>query len=167
MRSNSKVLAPLIHATTLDELFHIGDHTWPPLMMGKILERFKNTQVARKFPAMKFIKQLLLQADQLGYDQLITASTRGVVQQSQAMNIQELKSGIRTSCLCMQVLYFRIRRSFLPLQYLPQPARFKNKCRQSCSTINTEPKQIGIELQLKHSQGVFHTLKLDTNIDTL
>ena len=31
MRSNSEVLALLAHATTLDELVHIRDHTWPLL----------------------------------------------------------------------------------------------------------------------------------------
>ena len=60
----------------------------------------------------------------------------------------------------MQVLHLSISRSLLPLQYLPQPARFKNKYRQLCTTINTEPKQIGIKLWLKHSQGVCHTLQL-------
>ena len=46
MRSNSEVLALLTHATTLDELFHIGDYTWPPHTMSKSLEHFMNAQVA-------------------------------------------------------------------------------------------------------------------------
>ena len=56
MRSSSEVLALLTHATTLDEPFHIRDHTWPPHMMSKSLEHFINAQVAHKVTAMKLSK---------------------------------------------------------------------------------------------------------------
>ena len=56
MRSISKVLAPLIHATTLDELFHISDYTYPLHIISKSLECLKNAQVACKVTAMKLSK---------------------------------------------------------------------------------------------------------------
>ena len=56
MRSSSEFLAQLTHATTLDEPFHIRDHTWPPYMMSKILEHFMNTQAAQKVTEMKLSK---------------------------------------------------------------------------------------------------------------
>ena len=46
----------------------------------------------------------------------------------------------------MQALNLSINKNLLPLQYLPQLARFKNKYRQLYTTIHTEPKQIGINL---------------------
>ena len=40
MRSNSEVLAPLKHTTTLDGPFHIRDHEWLPHAMIKELRAF-------------------------------------------------------------------------------------------------------------------------------
>ena len=56
MRSSSEITAPLIHATTLNELFCISYHAWPPHTMIKRIEHFINAQVAHKVTAMKFSK---------------------------------------------------------------------------------------------------------------
>ena len=79
MRSSSEVLGLLIHATTLDEPFHMGDYMWPPHIMNKSLEYFTNAQVGCKVIAMKLNKQQLLQPACLGYDQIVTVSTRVAV----------------------------------------------------------------------------------------
>ena len=56
MRISSEVLVPLTHATTLEELFYIRDHTWPPHTMSKRLEHSMNAQVAHKVTEMKLSK---------------------------------------------------------------------------------------------------------------
>ena len=56
IKSSSEVIAPLTHATTLDEPFHIRDQTWLPHMMSKSLERFMDAHVAKKVTEMKFSK---------------------------------------------------------------------------------------------------------------
>ena len=56
MRTSSEVLALLIHATILDELFYIGDHKWLQHIINMRLEHFKNAYMAHKVTAMKLGK---------------------------------------------------------------------------------------------------------------
>ena len=56
MRSNSEVLAPLKHTTTLDGPFHIRDHEWLPHAMKKSLQCFTNAQMAQQVTEMKLSK---------------------------------------------------------------------------------------------------------------
>ena len=56
MRSNSEVLAQLIHATSLDKLFLIRVYTWPLYTMSKNLEHFMSTQVAYKVTEINLSK---------------------------------------------------------------------------------------------------------------
>ena len=56
IRISCKVLPLLTHAITLNELFHIGDHIWPPQTMIKSLECLTSAQVTRKVTAIKLSK---------------------------------------------------------------------------------------------------------------
>ena len=56
MRSSSEVLAPLAHATTFDEPFHIGDYTSLLHMMNNSSKGLTKAQVARKVTAIKLSK---------------------------------------------------------------------------------------------------------------
>ena len=75
MRSTSEILAPLTHAITLDEWFHIGDYMWPPHTISKSLEHLMSAKIAQRVTSMKLSKQQLLQPACLGYNHLLTMST--------------------------------------------------------------------------------------------